>query len=131
MEGLLLITVVWFVCGIAAAAVAANRGRSGCGGLLLGVMLGPIGLAIVLLMQPADGAMTERAVQRGQKVPCPHCANPINPDARRCQHCHANLADEERDDMQTTARARTQARARETAFVVVLVVIIAAVALAS
>ena len=41
----------WFLFGLAAAAVARSRGRSGCAGLALGALLGPLGLIVALVMR--------------------------------------------------------------------------------
>jgi hypothetical protein len=85
----ILILVVWGVCGVIAAAVASDKGRSGCGGLLLGLLLGPIGLAIVLLMgkQARDATAGKR--------PCPACREPVEPAATICPHCRTVFSDEQ------------------------------------
>lgn len=46
MESILLLVVIWFGCGVAAAIAMSAKGRSSCGGFLLGFILGPIGLGI-------------------------------------------------------------------------------------
>jgi hypothetical protein len=58
---LTLFFVVWLVCGVIAGIVAAGKGRSGVGGLLLGFVLGPIGLAVVLLLADTPERAAERA----------------------------------------------------------------------
>ena len=47
-----LFVVVWLVCGAIGAAIMSGKGRSGVGGFALGVLLGPIGLIIALLLSP-------------------------------------------------------------------------------
>jgi hypothetical protein len=69
--------LLWVVCGIAAAFIASGRGANGCLWFGLGVLLGPIGLA----MSFAAGS--------GNK--CPHCQRDIHPEATRCPHCQATL----------------------------------------
>ena len=63
--------LIWIVCGIAAAVVAGNRGANGCLWFGLGVVLGPIGLAL--------------AFTTGVK--CPQCASTISEYAEICPHC--------------------------------------------
>ncbi len=49
--------ILWIVCGILSGAVAASKGRSGFGWLLLGVLFGPLGLFAVGFMpkiEPED-----------------------------------------------------------------------------
>lgn len=70
MELLLL----WLFCGLAAAAVYRNKGRSWGVGLAGGLLLGPIGLVLAL-------------VSGGGGPRCPHCAERIHHDARVCKHC--------------------------------------------
>ena len=49
---LLLFAGFWIICGIAAGMIARSRHRKMTWGFWLGVILGPIGIAIVLLEQP-------------------------------------------------------------------------------
>lgn len=46
--------VLWLIMSFGAGWAAAERGRSGAGGCLLTLILGPLGLAIVLLMPYQD-----------------------------------------------------------------------------
>ena len=50
MEKLTLLLLLWIVCGCLSAWIAGQRGRSGLGGFVLGVFLGPFGLIIALLL---------------------------------------------------------------------------------
>jgi hypothetical protein len=73
--------IIWLLFGIAAAVIGGNKGRSGCGFLLLGLLLGPIALAIALIIGP---------LHRPESVdtrPCPRCAEPIREEARVCRFC--------------------------------------------
>ncbi|MDD9955330.1 MAG: hypothetical protein OXP68_03825 [Anaerolineaceae bacterium] len=47
---LLILPLIWLVCGIVAGNILANRGQSRVAGCLLGSLLGPIGLAIALFV---------------------------------------------------------------------------------
>ncbi len=66
---------IWLVCGIAAAVVASNRGANGCLWFGLGLLFGPIGLAL--------------AFANGRR--CPHCASRISTKALVCPHCQRPL----------------------------------------
>ncbi len=46
--------VVWLVFGVVGAMIMSGKGRSGCGGFALGVLLGPIGLIVALLLRPSE-----------------------------------------------------------------------------
>ncbi len=69
--------LLWVVCGIAATFIAQSRGANGCLWFGLGVLLGPLGLALSF----AAGSTTE----------CPHCRSTIRGDASRCPKCQAEL----------------------------------------
>jgi hypothetical protein len=45
-----LLVVIWVICGIVGAVMSEKRGRSRFGGFVLGLLLGVIGIAIVVLM---------------------------------------------------------------------------------
>jgi predicted amidophosphoribosyltransferase len=73
----ILLFIVWLLCGFGTMAVAQQRGGSGCGGLALGFLLGPLGLALAFLI--FDGKQ------------CPMCRQTIPADAQRCPKCQAQL----------------------------------------
>jgi hypothetical protein len=84
--------LIWIVCGIAAAAIASNRGANGCLWFGLGILLGPIGLAL------SFGAGAGRQ--------CPECRKNIHQDATRCPHCQADLLSDEEEDAGPEATKR-------------------------
>ena len=96
MEVLLLL-LFWLVCGIGAAIVASSKGRSGCGWLILGLLLGPLGLLISAGMSNVQqqAMMARMAADRegdaAQRRPCPVCAELVLRDALRCRFCGAAL----------------------------------------
>lgn len=67
----------WFVCGAIAAAIGKSKG-SESGSLLLGVILGPIGIAIAIIGD-------------GNRMPCPYCKERIVNTATVCMHCKKEL----------------------------------------
>ena len=72
-----LVLIVWLLCGFGAMAVAQQPGASGCGGLALGFLFGPIGLAMAFF------------VSAGRQ--CPECRSTISAEAARCPKCQADL----------------------------------------
>jgi hypothetical protein len=50
MEKLALLFLLWLLCGCVGGSIARHRGRSGLEGFLLGILLGPMGLVIALLL---------------------------------------------------------------------------------
>ena len=78
-----LFVVVWLVCGAIGAAIMSGKGRSGVGGFALGVLLGPIGLIIALLLSRSEENEAERQLrieeikqQRRQGGPGPREEDP-------------------------------------------------------
>jgi hypothetical protein len=65
--------VLWLCFGIVGAMIGSRKG-SGCAGFALGIILGPIGLLIALVM-------------KGKRVNCPYCKELISKDATVCPKC--------------------------------------------
>ena len=55
--------VIWLACGVVGAMIMSGRGRSSCGGFALGILLGPIGLIIALLIRPSEEHEAERQLR--------------------------------------------------------------------
>lgn len=69
--------VLWFLCGLIAAAVGSSK-NLGAPGFLLGLLLGPIGIMIVVLSS-------------GNRIPCPFCREKMNRRAIVCPHCQCDV----------------------------------------
>jgi predicted amidophosphoribosyltransferase len=73
-----LAILIWIVCGIGSAFVAQSRGADGCLWFGLGVLLGPIGLALAFIA--------------GETKTCPNCQSRIPQKATRCPKCQRDLS---------------------------------------
>jgi hypothetical protein len=96
--------ILWIVCGIAAAAVASSKNRSGAGWFFLGMLLGPFALLMVGFMPKL-----EPEVVRVDTRKCPFCAEFIKPEAKVCKHCGRDLPtapDRPNNDAEPIARSK-------------------------
>jgi len=83
--------LVWLACGVIAGAITQQRGRGELLGLIVGLLLGPIGLVVVLLT-PVDAAEAERRqLADGQAIACVWCAELVRPGAIVCKHCGRDI----------------------------------------
>jgi len=90
METLL---IFWLLCGIISSTVLSNKGRGACGGFLLGMLLGPIGIILALVMSPDEKQMEKQKLKQGDGRKCPYCAELIKLEAVKCKHCGSDIAD--------------------------------------
>ena len=84
--------VLWILCGVVSAVIAVNKGNSGCGWFLLGVLLGPIGLVLSLVVQGKPALVEERRLASGESRRCPACAELVRREAVKCRFCGGELA---------------------------------------
>ncbi|MCA9910356.1 MAG: zinc ribbon domain-containing protein [Anaerolineae bacterium] len=83
--------LVWLLFGIATAIIASNKGLNGCGWLIVGVLLGPIGLILVLVVSRDESAAERNAIKSGNMKKCPYCAELVKSEAIVCRYCGKNL----------------------------------------
>jgi len=83
--------LIWAMCGIGAAIVASNKGRSGIGWFVIGFLLGPIGFILSLVVSKNTASLEESAVLSGESRKCPYCAELVKIEAIICKHCGKDL----------------------------------------
>lgn len=107
----LFILFVWCLFGIAGGIVLGNKGRSGCGGFLLGFLLGPIGLVIALVMRADQGALERQDLASGTARRCPSCAEIVRAEALKCKHCGADLPPVDPEEIEIRQQSTTVEKA--------------------
>jgi ribosomal protein L40E len=80
--------LAWLLFGIVSAVVARNKGRSGCGWFVLGVLLGPIGLILAFGVRSRKEPPAVVAPEPAPSLKaCPSCGELIPEDAEKCGFC--------------------------------------------
>ena len=102
MEIFVGLLIVWLLFGIACAVIATNKGRSGGGWFVLGVLLGPFGLILALVVSKNQEAIDTDSIQSGEMKRCPYCAEMIKTAAIKCRYCGEDLPENQLPDLSDT-----------------------------
>ena len=78
---------IWLLCGVLAAVIYAQRGRWSLVGLLAGLALGPLGVALAFFSSTDKAGVERRQLASGEMKQCPYCAELIRPEATVCRYC--------------------------------------------
>ncbi len=82
---------IWLIFGVISAVIASNKGRSGCGWFFVGVLLGPIGIILALVISKNEDRITRDVLDRGDMKACPYCQELIKTKAIKCKHCGSDI----------------------------------------
>ena len=65
---ILVVVLIWLVCGFIGSAIMSGKGHGSCGGWALGLLLGPIGIVIALLWRPTIESEAERQLEIDREI---------------------------------------------------------------
>ena len=82
---------IWSIFGFISAIIASNKGRSGCGWFIIGVLLGPLGIILALVVSKNEDKTTRNIIDRRDMKACPYCKEFIKVNAIKCKHCSSDL----------------------------------------
>ena len=106
MEIAIVALVIWLAFGVAGGMMMRNKGRSGCGGFFLGIVLGPIGLAFALVAPES----TERRIEKEEMA---RGRGQWDEEAERERRLRERIRAEERQRAEEELRREREERGEE------------------
>ena len=83
------VVAFWVWAVIAVGNIAEVKGYSKAGFIIFAIFLPIIALIVALILQPSQSKQT--ATLQAHMVKCPMCAELVQPEAKKCKHCGADL----------------------------------------
>lgn len=85
--------VIMIIIGVITAMVASNKGRDGLSWFFVGLLFGPLGLIISLVVSSNDEVIEQTLISSGASKKCPYCAELVKKEALICKHCGSDLSE--------------------------------------
>ena len=83
----MLVAIGLGLCAAITAIISDDQGRSPIVGLIIGLLLGPLGIIFALMQRSLIPALDPAQLAPAAMDTCPRCSEPIPLSAFICKHC--------------------------------------------